>query len=116
MIKYLITVLEDFIENSCKLSVTPAADYLFEICEETEKLQFKRSCHLIFITRLPNCCLFRNKQEGTFKPSFLFDKMSQDTQQRCPEQTGTIPTASKGNHAYKVNPENWRNEYHSLIY
>ena len=36
MIKYLIKLLDDFIENIRKSSVTPSADYLFKIREDEE--------------------------------------------------------------------------------
>ena len=37
MIKYLSKILEDFLENITKSSVTPSADYLFKIREDVVK-------------------------------------------------------------------------------
>ena len=50
MIKYLYKVLEDFIEDICKSSVTPAADYLFKICKETERMKIPEELAVIFHT------------------------------------------------------------------
>ena len=50
MIKYLYKVLEDFIEDIRKSSVTPAADYLFKIGENTEKMKISEELAIIFHT------------------------------------------------------------------
>ena len=50
MIKYLHNVLEDFIEDIRKSSVTPAADYLFKIREETERMKIPEELAVIFHT------------------------------------------------------------------
>ena len=50
MIKYLYKILEDFIEDIRKSSVTPAADHLFKIREDTEKFRIPEELAVIFHT------------------------------------------------------------------
>ena len=48
MIKYLFQILNEFIDEITKTSVTPSANYLFKFCEKCDTAQLPEDLAVIF--------------------------------------------------------------------
>ena len=55
MIEYLSKLLDDFIENITKSSVTPSADYLFKTREDTEVKKLPEKLAIAFHHTIAQC-------------------------------------------------------------
>ena len=117
MIKYLCKILEDFLENITKSSVTPAADYLFKIRDDEEVKKLPEDLAIAFHHTVAQLLFLsqRARRDAQLPVSFLTKRVKSPDRDDWNKLVRN-PTVPKIHASHEIDTESGQFEYFELVY